>query len=115
MENMQDIYTWRVTYQDGTQLEEEDAASGFMGVDQERVKSVELIPAWGDDNHRVIVPSGAQPVFFRRRSLVINPTTEQTEQASTIHCIGWKREQDTVYLFVKDDGSTLLSNDLQAV
>ena len=110
---MRDLYTWRVTYQDGSEAHEPDTGS-FVHVDQDQVKSLALLSA-GNVEHQVDIPDGAQAVFFRRRMLAINPMNEQLQHASTIHCIGWKREDDGVYLFVKDDGSTLLTNDLQAV
>lgn len=108
---MGDIYSWRVTYHDDTEITE-DQAGGFANVDQARVKAVELRPGWGDDLHRVEVPDGAVPVFFRRRQIVVSP--EGLTPGSITHCIGWKRGDEAVYLFVQSDGSTLLTNDLQA-
>jgi hypothetical protein len=86
----------------------------FVYIDQSQVKSLALLSV-GNVVHQVDIPDGAQAVFLRRRMLAINPMNEQLQHASTIHCIGWKRGEDAVYLFIRDDGSTLLTNDLQAV
>lgn len=112
-----DVYTWRVTYQDGSSLHEFDAVNtigrGFAEVDSAKVKELKL--ASQNLTHSVEVPAGAEPVFFRRRRVAINLTDESTTPQPTVHCIGWKRGDEAVYLFVFDDGSTLLSDNLQAV
>jgi hypothetical protein len=80
------------------------------------LSGVLLLPLQGmGSSHRVDVPAGATPIFFRRRSVEINPLQGETGNRTTTHCIGWKRGDEAVYLFVFDDGSTLLTNDLQAV
>ncbi len=40
-------------------------------------------------------------------------TSEETHK--TAHCIGWKRGDEAIYLFVLSDGSTLLTDNLQAI
>lgn len=110
-----DKYTWRVSYHDGPQLEERDAPAGFASVDQTRVKRLRLVSHSGIPEHIVTIPDGATPVFFRRRSIALNLAEENSEPRGTVHCIGWKRDEEAVYLFVFEDGKTLLSNDLQAV
>ncbi len=109
-----DIYTWCALYQDGTFIGEDDRPEGrgFAEVDGTRVKQLKIessVPTLR--SHFVEIPAGAEAVFFRRRTIVLNERTER----STVHCIGWKRGESGVYLFVTDDGSTLLTNDLQAV
>lgn len=110
-----DKYTWRISSHDGTQLEEQDAPAGFASVDQTRVKRLRLVSRAGIPAHVVTVPDGATPVFFRRRSIALNLTEESSEPQGTVHCIGWKRDEQAVYLFVFDDEKTLLTDDLQAV
>ncbi|MBA2285832.1 MAG: hypothetical protein H0W02_10135 [Ktedonobacteraceae bacterium] len=66
----------------------------------------------------VSVPAGAVPVFFRRRSIELTPEGSIVTRKTT-HCIGWKHDiafdDRAVYLFVQADGSTLLTDDVQAV
>lgn len=110
---MQDTYTWRVTYKDGSEVHEPDAET-FVHVDQAQVKSLALL-AFEVVRHQVDIPDGAHAVFFRRRTLLLNPIDGAQAPGETIHCIGWKREDSAVYLFVFEDSCTLLTNDLQAV
>ncbi len=114
IERVLETYTWRVVYHDERGGIHENAANSFADVDQSRVKSLFLVPLRGGPPHRVSIPKGAQPLFFRRRRIELNPNTdEQTHK--TVHCIGWKRDDEAVYLFVLDDNSTLLSDNLQAI
>jgi hypothetical protein len=118
---MQDRYTWLVTYSDGTNTEEFDDARpdgrGWAEIEQDKsVKSIALLPTipFDDVAHTVLIPDGATPIFFRRRTIALDGSGSEQER-TTAHCIGWKREEQAVYLFVFPDGSTLLSDDLQAV
>ncbi|SRR5216684_8602581 len=115
IEQRKDTYTWRAVYDDERTCIIENAENSFAHVDQSRVKAVLLLPLQGCLSHRVDIPAGATAVFFRRRSIVLNPNADEQQARSTVHCIGWKREQEAVYLFVMDDDSTLLTDDLQAV
>lgn len=110
----QDVYQWRAVYQDGSALNEQDATQGFASVDQSHIKNVLLVR---DDEplHHVGIPEGAQAVFFRRRSLEMRLEDGRAIDRGTVHCIGWKRDDDAVYLFIAEDGKTLLTNNLQAV
>lgn len=113
--NIQDIYSWRASYSDTEHLDETHAVGGFASVDQERCTSLTLLHMGTAPVHVVHIPAGAKPVFFRRRRVAVNVANETSEQQPTTHCIGWKRsENDAVYLFVDESGSTLLSSDLQA-
>ncbi len=111
----EDVYTWRAVYHDEQTCITENAHNSFADVDQSRVKVVLLLPLAGGSSHRIDIPQDAQAVFFRRRSIALNPNTDEQQARPTVHCIGWKRDTETVYLFVMSDGSTLLTNDLQAV
>lgn len=121
-----DAYIWRVTYHDDTQIPEFDEVRpygrGFAEVDSRQIKALELCPLLLSPvdqqmipPHRVTVPSGATPVFFRRRSLEVNPVTNSVLGRRTTHCIGWHRDGVGCYLFVHEDGSSLLTDNLQAV
>ena len=113
---MQDIYKWVVVYQDGTFTEEFDDARpdgrGFAELEDKPIMGVELWESPPVSSvHRVSVPNGAIPVFFRRRYIALTGIGER----NTVHCIGWKREESACYLFIFPDGSSLMTDDLQAV
>jgi hypothetical protein len=112
-----DAYTWGVQYVDDTCIAEYDREEGrgFAEVEQSRVKVLLLLSLAGDVFHSVDIPQGATPIFFRRRSIAINLLQEESSPRPTVHCIGWKRGDEAIYLFVFDDSSTLLTTDLQAV
>lgn len=116
-----DAYHWVVTYQDGTHLQEFDEPGsigrGFAEIGDQPVKDIWLMRPDPNLNygHHVTIPDGAMPVFFRRRRIVIDPVDSNVTPQLAAHCIGWKRGAEAVYLFVFDNGSTLLTNDLQAV
>ena len=111
-----EAYTWYVIDSDDCTSLQEDEENNFTCVDQTKIKAVLLLPLQKlEVGHRVDIPKGAQAIFFRRRSIEINPLSGQESNRPTTHCIGWKNEESAVYLFVFQDGSTLLSNDLQAI
>jgi len=113
--NVQDIYSWRASYSDTEHLDETHAVGGFASVDQERCTALTLFYQGAVPVHAVAIPEGAKPIFFRRRRIAINLVDETSAPQETVHCIGWKRsEKDAVYLFVFENGNTLLSSDLQA-
>lgn len=117
IQQIKDVYTWGALYDDNSCIGEYDRLEGrgFAEVESARVKELLLLSLQGDSAHSVKIPQGATPVFFRRRSIEINPLQGSSEARPTVHCIGWKRGDEAVYLFIFDDGSTLLTNDLQAV
>ena len=114
----QDIYTWSALCANGDVLCEYDRPEGrgFAEVASLPLAGILLLPLQGVvPSYRVDIPRGAQPVFFRRRSITLSPLAGEREPHPTVHCIGWKRGNEATYLFVLDDGSTLLTSDLQAV
>lgn len=116
-EQIRDVYTWGALYDDDACIGEYDRLEGrsFVEVESARVKELLLLSLIGGSTHSVKIPQGATPVFFRRRSLEINLVQEESTPRPTVHCIGWKRGDEAIYLFVFNDGSTLLTTDLQAV
>jgi len=117
-----DTYQWLVQYQDGIWHAEYNHTRpdgrGFSEIEQEQVKAVALGTPDGLAHlvhYRVDLPDGATPIFFRRRKVAINLTDESTTPGQTVHCIGWRHGDQATYLFVFDDGSTLLTDNLQAV
>jgi hypothetical protein len=113
-----DAYTWQVRVGDTWTLEYDDErpdGRGFAEI-QGTIRCIDLLPTTGHSIvHSVLIPEDATPVFFRRRSIEIDPNDGGQEQSTAAHCIGWKRDDQAVYMFVFEDGSTLLTNDLQAV
>ncbi len=108
-------YQWQVIYHDDSHIYEQDATHGFLSIPQEGVKHVLIVSLDGQSAYRVDIPSQAQPIFFRRRQVALSLLDESSTPQPTIHCIGWKQAEQAVYLFVFEDGSTLLTSDLQAV
>ena len=114
-----DEYAWIVLYQDGTRTHEFDRPDGlgWAEIEEKPVKAIWLVKPGPhvDYGHHVSIPNGATPIFFRRRSVTFHPGNESSQQEIIAHCIGWKRGEETIYLFIKNNGSTLLTDDLQAV
>lgn len=113
----QDAYTWCVLCTDGTVLREYDRPEGrgFAEVAGLPLAHILLLPLQGNASHSIDIPQGATPVFFRRRSIEINPFAGESKTRPTWHCIGWKNDEEAVYLFVSERGSAFRTNDLQAV
>lgn len=118
-ERAKEAYTWRVVCTDGSYIGEYDRKEGrgFAEVSDMQIRTLDLIPCipFDDVIHRVLIPDGATPVFFRRRSVDVNPLGGEVQPRPTVHCIGWKQGEVAVYLFISSDGNTLLTDDLQAV
>ena len=112
---LRDIYTWRAVYEDGETCVQENEENSFADVDKTRAKTILLLSLFDDSSYRVDVPEGAIPVFFRRRSIRINPISGENNFSATAHCIGWKRNKEAEYHFVMGDGSVLITSDFQAV
>ena len=113
-----DAFTWHFTYHNGIQVPEFDQSRpdgrALADVDMSQVKQLDLDTSDMLGKHSVVIPDGANPVFLRRRPFVIDSNTgDQTK--TTIHCIGWKSEKSECYLFIFEDGSTLLTSDFNAV
>src|SRR6266567_1449215 len=111
IEQAKDTYTWRAVYDDERTCITENVDNSFADVDQSHIMAVLLLPLQGCSSHRVDIPDGATSVFFRRRSIELNPNTDEQQARPTTHCIGWKRGEQAVYLFVFDDGNTLRSEE----
>lgn len=119
-----DVYLWCVIYRDGSHIREDDHPNRYnWKVAQQQGKSIKevwlLLPDQSVDyGHVVSIPEDAEPVFFRRRYTTISlngPITGAETPQKTVHCIGWKQGEQGLYLFVFENGSTLLSNNFQAI
>ncbi|HTJ49434.1 MAG TPA: hypothetical protein VL443_08290 [Cyclobacteriaceae bacterium] len=116
VEYITNSYSWTIIYKNGNFFNEYDCAGKrkFSDIDIKDVKHLRLDPMEiGLQTHFVNIPEGAEPIFFRRTQIAFAP--EKVENLLTAHCIGWKKENTAVYLFVFSDGSTILSDDLQTV
>jgi hypothetical protein len=136
---MQELYTWSVTYTDGTTMHEYDIPEGrgFAEIGYKPIKDIDLVSSSGGlPAHSIDIPDGATPVFFRRRFIALGPE-QQAPLASvlagneapdaelfsavlasptqTVHCIGWKRGEEEWYHFVFANGSLLVTDNFQAV
>lgn len=121
-------YSWRAVYRDGTVLDEMDEhgtdVHGFRDVDQERLAAFALLPlSPGLPPVTVLIdaPGGQRPIFFRRRTALLNPTTgavTRAPAANDLHVIGWQRtigeppDATNVrsVVFVLPDGRLVLSD-----
>jgi hypothetical protein len=119
---MTDVFTWSVAYRNGDIVHEFDEerpdGRGWAEIGEKPVKIVMLATQYGelDRIHHIAVPQDAQPVFFRRRYVTINAGEQESNSTGCLaHCIGWKRGDGAVYLFVLENGSTLLTDNLQAI
>lgn len=117
-----DNWTWRVVYTDGGFLEEAGAAQGWASVEMDRVAEVSwmpTVPGLAPHTVRIDAASGQRPILFRRRSLAVDPKTGAGAAGPTIHALGWQRTVEgrnvASYVFIREDGSTVLTDDHQAV
>lgn len=120
----QDRYTWSVVYQDGAALAEYDEESpqgrGWADVAEKGGRVEHIILQGAGTVYSVCVPTEMEPVFFRRRTVELMIAQEKISSIGTVHCIGWHSRQGApaqgqAYLFVFEDGSSYLSDDLQSV
>lgn len=116
MQKTQELYEWHVTYSDGMQTYEVDPSQpdgrGWAERESKPVAAVTLFSTTGYASHSVVIPKGAEPVFFRRRGIVLDGSGQRVPD---VHCIGWEQDSRGVYLFIFSDDLTLLSSDKQAV
>jgi hypothetical protein len=126
-----EAFTWRAIYHSGEIVSEfEESRDGSIpqlgrgwaevAAEQVRVVTLEnpfLTPYF---TQQVVIPEGARPVFFRRRRIEVNPASGESTPMPCIHCIGWVHEGGATdglgcYLFVFDDGSSILTSDLNGI
>lgn len=120
-----DGWTWRVHYSDGTTFDEyepDGTEHSFAEVDNPRVAVVELLPQhdWlAEHVVKIDAAAGTRPIFFRRRSRIVNLESGEDTAGPVIHCLGWQKTVNgrnvASYLFLFADGSSLTTDDYQAV
>ena len=71
-----DTFTWHFTYHNGIQVPEFDQSRpdgrALADVDMSQVKQLDLDTSDMLGKHSVVIPDGANPVFLRRRRIVID-------------------------------------------
>lgn len=118
-----DAWTWLVVYRDGSMLHECDGQNphaAYADIDIEQVDKMALIPLRDGLPQLVVqIAPGMRPIFFRRRLIELQIADGDTVGSQTIHCLGYSTNgngpRTEHFTFVFDDGSTLLSNDRNAV
>ena len=113
MSRNDELYTWKIVYTDNSMLAEYDDTRldgrGFAEVGEKPIRAITLA------THSIVIPEGATAFFTRRKTLAANLAEGTQETSIKAHILGWKRGDEGTYLFIFEDGSTLLTNDLQAV
>ncbi len=134
---MSGAFLWRAIYSDAYLDEQSDTASDCAGgdavhtnddrtehvfacIDQEHLLALVLIPQVpGLSTYVLKLTDGTRPIFFRRHQMTVNPLTGEEIDHTTVTCFGWQRsvsgETVAAYTFLFDDGSVVVSDDLQAV
>ncbi len=119
-----DQYTWRVEYTDGTQFGEiadDGTILPFGAVEMGRVRALGVVAVEGEDSplFMVWIKPGQRPIFFRRRSIELNPNDGTQTALPATTCIGWQETRHgrnvASYLFICPDGQVILSSDPKAV
>lgn len=103
---MNDIDRWHVLYHDGTECDEEDTSGDnvrFRGWAEIDHAQVALLQIRQDEQivASVLIPDGAMPVLFRRRTIEINTDGDVAEEAgrTTVTVIGFQSEQGVAWLW----------------
>jgi hypothetical protein len=119
---MPDLWNWVAHYNDETCLHEvdENGQHGFADVDQSRLVAFQLIPnREGLPSPVLKITPDIRPIFFRRRTVTIDPANGGEVGRSCVHCLGWqttvKGTNVASYTFFFEDGSVLITDDYQAV
>jgi hypothetical protein len=117
--NSTSAWTWVVVYNDGSMFAEfmDDGDHGFLEVDQARVIAVTLVPLRENLSPlevRIDPTKNQRAIFFSRHT--IDKTGDTT---MLIHCIGRQEtvagKNVSIYLFIDDSGTVLLTDDYKAV
>lgn len=120
---MHEQYTWRAHYLDGTELDElgpDGVARPFAIIDLAQVAALEAVPQEpGLVAHTVRITEGMRPIWFRRRRVEVDLESGEQLGMSTITCLGYQATENghnvQSFLFLFFDGSTLHTNDREAV
>ncbi len=123
---MEDSWFWAAHYKDGTHLCEIDSKGrhAFAEVDQSKLSEFVLIPhKEGLSVHKLKISPTMRPIFFRRRTITVDPNTMEEKGRECVHCLGWQttigrgksKRNISTYNFIFDDGTVLTSDNHDAV
>ncbi len=123
---MADSWFWLARYKDGTILCEIDSRGhhAFAEVDQSKLDEFRLIPTRDDlQVHILQITPTMRPIFFRRRTITVDPNTGEEKGRECVHCLGWQttvgrgksKRNISTYSFIFDDGTVLTSDNHDAV
>lgn len=92
------VYTtrWRLVYLDGRMIDELPQGSTIRERWPDPVE-LHLMDLTGQSVMRVVLPKGSKPIFYRRRSLGVNPVTGEMDKAPSLDA--------TVFGYGKEVGS----------
>ncbi len=90
---MQDSYSWVALYSNGETLGEHDGGGQpFAAVDLSRLAAVVLVPNRpGFPQIHVRIGPGMRPIFFRRRSIALDPNSGESSHLPSVTVIGWQK------------------------
>jgi hypothetical protein len=114
-----DRWTWVARRTDGTDYPEigpDGIARGWAEAGAD-IRAIWLLPQGGGERMPVAVwvPAGATAVCFRRRRRALSLGGRAGAEQPSLTVVGWERGDQAVYLFVDDDGSSILTTDREAV
>lgn len=121
---MSDVYNWIAYYNDGTILQEIDPEGdhGFADIDHSKLVQFLLVPQKEGFYPVVVsinVAEGQRLIFFRRTKIDFNITNGTESHRDRITCVGYQQTVQgtnvSVYNFIMPDGTSMLSNDHNAV
>lgn len=110
---------WSVTYADGRQFQECEGDCQFHRSSKDISLSDVCVIRWMNTaigTAMTIVPENTRAVFFRRHAKEIDPYGNKViRQLPTIYCMGYESDTSTSYLFITDDGSVVMSSNINGV
>lgn len=119
---MAEDYHWRVTYRDGSVLDEllpDGRDHVFADIDLPRVARMTLVRHRpGHQEYTQDIAPGQVPVFVRRRSISVSLGPGEQGDGQTVHVLGWETApglRDGAYRFFWADGTIKSSRDFNFV
>jgi hypothetical protein len=117
-----ETFLWKAHYTDGTTLDELDddgVGRPFAAIDLLRLAALELLPQQEHVRRHILRIDDGRPIFFRRRRIELDPVEGIEVGRSTVTCLGYQTtirgRNMQLFLFLFGDGSTLLTDNREAV
>lgn len=117
-----DIYVWRVFYDDGSVLNEVEGETlhYFRDIDLGRVAGFLLVPTLqGLPQFGMQLDNSKRLIFLRRRSITVNLASGEESVRATWHILGWQSTvegKNVKFLqYVNQNGNSFLTDDPNAV